>query len=115
MKVYFDTSAIAKYFHNEEGSEQVIRLIDDASSAIWISELATIEILSAFHRKFRMGEISEPALQEVITAFESKAATGNVEPFSNLQTEEAGHIIAEYGKVLAYAPLMLFTWQPLIY
>ena len=99
MKVYFDTSAIAKYFHNEEGSEQVIKLIDDTSSTIWISELATIEFLSAFHRKFRMGEISEHALQEVITAFESKAATWNVEPFSILQTEEASHIIAEYGKI----------------
>lgn len=59
MKVYFDTSAIAKYFHSEEGSEQVIKLIDDGDSIIWISELATTEFLSAFYQKFRMGEINE--------------------------------------------------------
>lgn len=34
----------------------------------------------------------------MIAAFELKIATWNVEPFSNLQTEEANNIIAEYGK-----------------
>jgi predicted nucleic acid-binding protein len=105
MKIYFDTSAIAKYFHNEGGSVQVIEMIDDNSNTLWISELARIEFSSAFHRKFRMGEISAETLQDVITAFESKMNVWHIEPFSALQTEEANRIITEYGKTIGIRTL----------
>jgi predicted nucleic acid-binding protein len=105
MKIYFDTSAIVKYFHSEAGSLQVIELIDDDNNAIWISELARIEFLSAFHRKFRMDEINDETLQGVIAAFEGKMNVWNIEPFSALQTEEANRIIREHGKTIGIRTL----------
>jgi predicted nucleic acid-binding protein len=105
MKAYFDTSAIAKYFHDEMGSVDVIKIIDDPNNTIWISELAITEFLSAFHRKFRMSEINLETLQDVMTAFESKAAVWSIEPFSTLQTEEANRIISTYGKTISIRTL----------
>jgi predicted nucleic acid-binding protein len=105
MKAYFDTSAIAKYFHDEIGSAEVIKIIDSPDNTVWISELAVTEFLSAFHRKFRMDEISLGTLQDVMTAFESKAIVWNIEPFSTLQTEEANRIISTYGKTIGIRTL----------
>ena len=105
MKAYFDTSALSKYFHEESGTEQVIKLVEDNSNTVWISELATTEFLSAFHRKFRMKEIDAEALQRVMMAFDSKAALWNIEPFSTLQTAEANRIIREYGKSIGIRTL----------
>jgi predicted nucleic acid-binding protein len=98
MILYFDTSAISKYFHTESGSAQVIRLIDDKANIIWLSELATTEFSSACHRKFRMGEINAKDLQLALTGFEAASAKWNIEALSALQAKEANRIIRNYGK-----------------
>jgi predicted nucleic acid-binding protein len=98
MTGYFDTSALAKYFHDESGSADVIDIIDNIDNAIWISELAIIEFNSAFHRKLRMNELNPETLQTVKEAFENKSVAWNIEPFSSLQTAEANRIIDKYGK-----------------
>ncbi len=105
MTAYFDTSALAKYFHTESGSTAVINILDDGDNTIWISELAITEFLSAIHRKLKMGEITIEVLQSTIKAFESKSAAWNIEPFSTLQTEEANRIIKEYGKTVGIRTL----------
>lgn len=48
MTFYFDTSALVKLFHEEEGSEPVTRIINSNDNEIWISELARIEFISPF-------------------------------------------------------------------
>lgn len=105
MKIYLDTSAIVKYFHEEEGASQVIEIIDDPENTLWISELAVTEFLSAFHRKCRMGEINPEILQTVDAAFQSKISRWNIEPFSTLQTEEAQKIIMDFGRTIGIRTL----------
>lgn len=39
MNLFFDTSALVKYFHSETGTTQVINLIDDSNNVIWVSDL----------------------------------------------------------------------------
>lgn len=34
MKLFFDTSALVKYFHNEQGSQEVIELIENPDNDI---------------------------------------------------------------------------------
>ena len=43
MILFFDTSALVKFFHEEKGFEAVTRLIVSEDNEIWISELARIE------------------------------------------------------------------------
>ena len=45
MKLFFDTSSLVKYFHNEEGSIQVISLIDDLNNHIHISSFKMVSEL----------------------------------------------------------------------
>ena len=57
MNVFFDTSALVKFFNVEQGTDRVTELIVNRSNQIFLSELARLEILSAFYRKFRNHQI----------------------------------------------------------
>ena len=46
MILFFDTSALAKFFHNEEGTEAVTDLLNSQENEPWILELATLEFIS---------------------------------------------------------------------
>jgi len=49
MTDYFmDTSALVKYYHPEDGTQAVTRLIEEPTSRHYISRLSLVETLSAF-------------------------------------------------------------------
>lgn len=50
MNLFFDTSALVKYFHEEAGTDTVTGIITDPDNKIFVSELVRIEFLSALHR-----------------------------------------------------------------
>ena len=58
MKVFFDSSAYAKRFYNEAGSDEVDNICANASELI-LSTLAIPEIISSLSRKKREGNIPE--------------------------------------------------------
>ena len=66
---FFDTSALIKLYHHEEGTQSVERMFDQVICSIIISELATIEIYSGLARKLRMQEITKQAKHEAIQNF----------------------------------------------
>ena len=39
MNLFFDTSALVKFFHEETGTELVTQLINNPQNEVWISEL----------------------------------------------------------------------------
>ena len=45
MNLFFDTSALVKFFHEEEGTDIVTELILDRNNEIWGSELGRLELL----------------------------------------------------------------------
>ena len=59
MNLLFDTSALVKFFHEEEGTETVTDLILDRNNEVWILELARLEFFSAVFRRFRNKELDE--------------------------------------------------------
>lgn len=67
--IYFDSSALVKRYLKEEGTDAV-RSIIKASRMITTSKLTYPEMLSAFMRKFRAGEISRKLLQVIFDKFE---------------------------------------------
>ncbi len=56
---YFDTSALAKRYSPETGSETVDAIINDQTSIIVIGNIAITELYSALSKKRRIGEISD--------------------------------------------------------
>jgi uncharacterized protein len=52
MKIFFDTSALVKYFHEEDRTTIVTNLILNPKNVIFVSELSKLEFLSALHRRY---------------------------------------------------------------
>lgn len=98
MTLFFDTSALVKYFHVEEGTEQVTALINESDNEIWVLELARIEFISALFRKYRAHIINDNQLESAIEGFETEYSTFNVEPLSQAVAFEAEYLLKKYGK-----------------
>ena len=63
MPNYFlDTSALAKRYHKESGSEYMDRILEEPNSRSLISHLSIVEFESVLAIKRRTGEIDQPAL-----------------------------------------------------
>jgi predicted nucleic acid-binding protein len=98
MILFFDTSALVKFFHNEDGTKAVTELLNSQENKIWISELAKLEFLSALHRRFRNNEIDENILKEAIEGFEEELNRFNVEQLSHATVQEARELLQKHGK-----------------
>lgn len=98
MNIFFDTSAIVKYFHIEDGTEQVAALIQKAGNEIWLSELAKVEFVSAVYRKYREGIIDDQKLELALEGFEADYAEFHIEPLGPPVTAEAVKLLKKYGK-----------------
>lgn len=72
MKAYLDTSSLLKLYHKETGSDRLYEILSDSEEikAIFLSELAKIEFLSAIWKKIRMNELDTNVGQSVIHCFE---------------------------------------------
>ncbi len=66
---YLDSSALVKRYVTETGSAWVCNLCDDASNAVFVSELALVEVGSAFARRFHRGEITDEDRQNYLDLF----------------------------------------------
>ena len=67
MPAFLDTSALIKYFAEETGTEEVTRLID-SETPLWVSELSTVEGVSALAKKVRVTEISRNEFRSLLRA-----------------------------------------------
>jgi len=68
--IYLDSSALIKRYLREVGSESVNAILL-SEKTVATSKLAYPEILSAFVRKHRAGELAQKPLRSVIGQFES--------------------------------------------
>ena len=66
---YLDSSALVKHYVSETGSAWVRELCHDPISAVFISELALVEVGSAFARRCRRGEITDEDRRNYLDVF----------------------------------------------
>jgi predicted nucleic acid-binding protein len=98
VKYYFDTSSLVKIYHLEQGSKKAIELYK-ANLEICISELATLEFVSAIYRKYREGEIGSDTLDNLFSKFQDDLESRyELLSFSALVFEEAFRLLKMYGK-----------------
>lgn len=98
VNLFFDTSALVKYFYPEIGTKQVTTLIQDKTNAIWVSELARLEFYSAIFRRYRAKQLDEKQLTIVLTNFDKTLTKFHVEPLVELITNEAERLLKKYAK-----------------
>lgn len=75
--VYVDTSALAKWYLNERGSEDFVDWLVDQSEP-WISTLTAVELRCLFARKQRNREISLEISKRAYATFEEDTARGHL-------------------------------------
>ena len=98
MKLFFDTSALVKFFHEEEGTPEVTSLIIAENNEIWISELARLEFISAIFRRARSGEITDDQLAKAFAAFDEQTETFHCDSFGHATIQEAENLLKQFGK-----------------
>lgn len=99
MNLYFDTSALAKLFHEEEGTNLVTELIYDESNSIWINEIARLELTSALNRRYRRNELNLEQLKRAIEGINKELAIFSIQPLNKVLVNEANELMQKYGKI----------------
>jgi predicted nucleic acid-binding protein len=96
---FFDTSALAKAYHTEIGSDFVLRIVREASSRRWISLLSIVEMDSVLARKARAAGMRTANLTTANRTLEADLAERIFLPFPVV----AGHcyraqdLVAKHG------------------
>jgi uncharacterized protein with PIN domain len=98
MNLFFDTSALVKLFHEEEGTEFVTALLRDSTNEVWMLDLTRVEYASALYRRFRNRDIDDEKLRLAIGGFDEQCAGFRVEPLSPAFVQEAERLLRTYGK-----------------
>jgi predicted nucleic acid-binding protein len=79
---FFDTSALVKRYHGEDGTEQVSDIFAPAESVVRISTLGVVEIHSALAIKVRSGQLTRAAAQILTDGVLADIASGRIKPHS---------------------------------
>jgi uncharacterized protein with PIN domain len=70
LNFFFDTSALAKIYHQEDESDRVIAIFNSDDNSIFVSELSAIEYYSVVYRKFKEKQIDGIDLEKILKRFE---------------------------------------------
>jgi predicted nucleic acid-binding protein len=95
---FLDTSALVKYYHPEDGTPEVTRIVDESGSRHYISRLSLVETVSAFAVKFRIGHIDEQELHALRRRFYYDIGQGRfrIMPVTTSRYQEATQLIERH-------------------
>ena len=96
-RAYLDTSALAKWYLNEVGSEVFVDFLQSLDSAV-ISSLTLTEMRSLLSRRRRMGDLSLELETVLFAAFLDDIDRGWLQryPLDDARFAEATNLIARY-------------------
>jgi uncharacterized protein len=101
--IYLDTSALAKAYISEVGSDEIRDLLVKSESPMCVSTLSLVEFRCAVGRRVRAGSLTEAESQRILSSFQSDLDT---EVFDVLPIDNAHHLSAR-RLIDAIAPLPL--------
>ena len=96
-RAYLDTSALAKWYLNEAGSEAFVEFLQGLDSAV-ISSLTVTEMRSLLSRRRRMGDLSVELESVLFAALLDDIDRGWLQryPLDDARFAEATNLIARY-------------------
>jgi uncharacterized protein len=97
QRAYLDTSALAKWYLNEAGSEAFVEFLQGLDSAV-ISSLSVTEMRSLLSRRRRMGDLSVELESVLFAAVLEDIDRGWLQryPLDDARFAEATNLIARY-------------------
>ena len=96
MVVFLDTSALAKRYIEETGTEEVLGYFNN-SNRIILSSITPIEILSVFSRRHREREFSLEILDEILTVWKEDQPVFSYTHFNSDLVETSIMIVRKAG------------------
>lgn len=98
MKIFLDTSALIKLYHQESGTQEIESLFNNFKiTAIYLSELAKIEFTSTIWKKVRTKEISENTAKITITFLETDFDKFSFISIDSMILEQSRLLFSDYG------------------
>jgi predicted nucleic acid-binding protein len=97
---FLDTSAWAKLYHQEAGSEFMARIVSEPGSGSFISHLSIVEMESVLAIKLRTGEIGEPQAEIARRSLRADLSQRRLwvgPPFQPHHFQAARHLLVRYG------------------
>jgi predicted nucleic acid-binding protein len=98
---FIDTSALVKYYHSEDGTQEVTQIIAEPMSRHYISRLSLVETVSAFAVKFRLGDIDEQGFAALRRRFYHDIGQGRFQimPVTTPQYQAAMQLIERHFRI----------------
>lgn len=98
-RAYLDTSALAKWYLNEPGSDAFVTYLQALDSAV-ISSLTKTEMRSLLSRRRRMGELTPAIESKLFAAMSEDIDRGwlQLEPIDDARFAEATNLISRYSE-----------------
>ena len=98
MKIFLDTSALFKLYHQETGTEELESVfLKSKITHIYLSEISKVEFTSTIWKKVRTKEISSDQAKITAELFESDFEKYNFISTDSLIIEQAKNITTKYG------------------
>ncbi|MEK7400133.1 MAG: type II toxin-antitoxin system VapC family toxin [Candidatus Poribacteria bacterium] len=98
MKLFFDTSALIKLFHDEIGTENITEIVNDPQNKMWISELTVIEFINFTYRFYSESRINDKELSDLICEFDKECDRFNIVSLNEAVIKEARELLTKLGK-----------------
>ena len=91
---YLDTSALAKWYINESGSEAFVDFIQHHSPAV-VSRLGVVEVRCLLARRRRAGELTRRYEEQAVATFEDDILRGDlqIEPLADVHALMAVRLV----------------------
>ena len=104
---FFDTSAIAKRYHPENGTPEVARILNEPGSRFLISRLSAVEIQSVFAQKVRTQTIVLQDLQNLQKLFAQDVSSRRLDVLRILQHHyrEAERLLKKHAPARSFRTL----------
>lgn len=98
---FFDSSALAKLYQSERGTDRIEEVLREPNRRIVISRLTALEMHSVFARRVRMGSLSPADAAALRNHFLSDvaAATLTVLAVTDHHYAEAERLLVQHGNV----------------
>lgn len=100
--LFFDTSALCKYYESERGTDNVTALLSSKSNKCFVSRLAVVEMFSAFAKRVRSKASSAEGFSAVASRFNADVSSGKLfrtMKLTSLHLEEAERLLRCYALI----------------
>ncbi len=98
MKIFLDTSSLFKFYHEEEGTEELENVFSQEKiTEIFLSEIAKVEFISTIWKKVRTKEIMVKQAEVTLELFKTDFAKYNFVTIDSLILERARNLTTKYG------------------